>query len=166
MTFHLRAAEAGDIDAIAELMAARREVYERFQPVFWRRAENATQGHAAFLTTLITKANVIALVAERDGVFAGFSVASLVPSPPVYNPGGPTCTLDDYAVVDDADWPTVGLALLTATTDQAQERGAAQVVVVCGHADEPKRAALRQAGLTIASEWWTAPLNPPTSGGS
>lgn len=144
--------------AMAGIMAKRREVYERYQPVFWRRAQNAEAGHAAFLSQLVGNPDVISLVAERDDVFSGFAIAMLVPSPPVYNPGGLTCSLDDYAVADDGDWATVGLALLRATTAEAAKRGAAQVVVVCAHEDGPKREALKQAGLSIASEWWTAPL--------
>ncbi|WP_165977861.1 GNAT family N-acetyltransferase [Nonomuraea diastatica] len=154
----LRSASPGDVAAIAELMARRRETYERYQPVFWRRAADARARHTAFLATLVDDSTAICRVAEREGRFAGFAIASLVPPPPVYDPGGPACTLDDYAVVDDGDWATVGADLLRAVTEEARRRGAAQVVVVCGHADEAKREALRLAGLSIASEWWTAPL--------
>ncbi|MFI7613513.1 GNAT family N-acetyltransferase [Nonomuraea terrae] len=154
----IRAAVPGDVAAIAALMARRRQAYELHQPVFWRRAPDAEARHAAFLATLVRDPDAVCRVAERDSRFAGFAIASLVRSPPVYDPGGPTCTLDDYAVVDDRDWPTTGTALLHAVVDEARRRGAAQVVVVCGNADTPKREALRQAGLSIASEWWTAPL--------
>lgn len=33
------------------------------------------------------------------------------------------------------------------------------LVVVCGHLDQAKRAALESCRLTIASEWWVAPLS-------
>ncbi|GAA2845455.1 GNAT family N-acetyltransferase [Nonomuraea rubra] len=154
----IREASPGDVAAMAGLMARRREEYERYQPVFWRRAPGAADRHAAFLAGLVGDPEVIVRVCERDGRFAGFAIASLVPSPPVYDPGGPTCTIDDYAVVDDRDWASIGVDLLRAVTDEARARGAAQVVVVCGHADQAKREALRLAGLSIASEWWTAPL--------
>lgn len=154
----IRNATSEDVAAIAALMARRRATYEQHQPVFWRAAADAQARHASFLATLVDNPKTICRVAEREGRFAGFAIGSLVPSPPVYDPGGPTCTLDDYAVVDDGDWATVGVDLLRAVTEEARQRGAAQVVVVCGHADEVKRAALRSAGLSIASEWWTAPL--------
>ncbi|TDC84795.1 N-acetyltransferase [Nonomuraea deserti] len=154
----IRSASPGDVAAIAELMARRRETYEQYQPVFWRRAADARARHAGFLATLVNDSKAIFRVAEREGLFAGFAVATLVSPPPVYDPGGPACTLDDYAVVDDGDWATIGADLLRAVTQEARRRGAAQVVVVCGHADEAKREALRLSGLSIASEWWTAPL--------
>ncbi|MEO3797443.1 GNAT family N-acetyltransferase [Nonomuraea sp. B10E15] len=154
----IRSASPGDVAAIAELMARRRETYEQYQPVFWRRAADAQARHAAFLATLVEDSKAICRVAEREGRFAGFAIASLVPPPPVYDPGGPACTLDDYAVADDGDWATIGTDLLRAVTEEARRRGAVQVVVVCGHADEAKREALRLAGLSIAAEWWTAPL--------
>ncbi|MBF8184630.1 GNAT family N-acetyltransferase [Nonomuraea sp. K274] len=154
----IRAASSGDVAAIAALMSRRRERYEVHQPVFWRRTADAEARHAAFLATLVSEPSAICRVAEREDRFAGFAIGSLVPSPPVYDPGGPTCTLDDYAVVDDRDWTTIGVDLLRAVTEEARRQGAAQVVVVCGHADEAKRDALRLAGLSIASEWWTTPL--------
>ena len=64
--------------------------------------------------------------------------------------------IDDYAVVGDS-WDTTGRALLEAATDHVRERGAVQVVVVCGHRDEAKRTALQRAGLSLASEWYTGP---------
>jgi GNAT superfamily N-acetyltransferase len=154
----VRCASLNDVPAITALMARHRERYEQHQPVFWRRAADAQARHAAFLATLVDNPKVICRVAEREDRFVGFAIGSLVPSPPVYDPGGPTCTLDDYAVVDAHDWATVGVDLLRAVTEEARLRGAAHVVVVCGHADEAKREALRLAGLSIASEWWTAPL--------
>ncbi|MFI6476874.1 GNAT family N-acetyltransferase [Nonomuraea sp. NPDC050663] len=153
----IRAALPGDVDDMAKLMARRREQYEHYQPLFWRRAEGAEEGHAAFLTKLVEQPSTISLVAASDG-FAGFVIASLAPSPPVYDPGGPTCLIDDFSVTDDTCWRTVGVALLEAACDEARSRGAVQVVVVCGQADEAKRSALRLAGLTVASEWWTAAL--------
>lgn len=82
----------------------------------------------------------------------------IVAAPPVYDPGGPTCLIDDFAVAVPEQWPTVGVDLLGALRRTARERGAAQVVVVCGHLDGPKRTALEHSGLSIASEWWVAPL--------
>ncbi|SDT09476.1 hypothetical protein SAMN04488543_3018 [Friedmanniella luteola] len=50
------------------------------------------------------------------------------------------------------------LLLLDAVRAWAADRGAAQLVVVTAHLDEPERAALRSSGLTVASEWWAGPL--------
>jgi len=52
----------------------------------------------------------------------------------------------------------VGRRLLDEAVARAKERGASQVVVVCGHLDQPKREMLAACGLSIASEWWTRPI--------
>jgi len=82
----------------------------------------------------------------------------LVPAPPVYNPGGLTCSIDDFVVSEGECWETVGADLLDQVRRVALSSGAAQVVVVCAHHDEPKRKALEEYSLTIASEWWVTPL--------
>ena len=81
---------------------------------------------------------MIALVHESAGSIDGFVIAALMDAPPVYDPGGLTCLIDDFVVADGRDWQTIGLALLAEANRQARERGAAQTVVVCGHQDQPK----------------------------
>lgn len=90
---------------------------------------------------------------------AGFAIGRLVPAPSVYDPGGVTCFVDDFAVADPTDWLTVGVDLLHAVCRTAQEQGAAQIVVVAGQLDEAKRAALAVGGLSVASEWWVGELD-------
>ena len=99
-------------------------------------------------------------MAEEHGVVVGFVMALIHHAPPVYDPGGPVCSIDDYTVATPELWPTVGAALLDAATVHAQERGAVLVIVVCGHRDEPKRTLLHEYGATLASEWYVKPLNP------
>jgi GNAT superfamily N-acetyltransferase len=86
-------------------------------------------------------------------VIDGFVIAFLHDVPPVYDPGGRTCTIDDFTVASPHLWPSVGRDLLLAAADAIRELGAAQIVVVCGHHDEPKRAMLEAAGWPVASEW-------------
>ena len=50
--------------------------------------------------------------------------------------------------------PAVGNALLAAALQEARERGAVQMVVVCGHRDDPKRGMLAESGFSLASEWY------------
>lgn len=85
-------------------------------------------------------------------------LAQLVPAPPVYDPGGLTCSIDDFAVADPDLWASVGVDLLREVQREAGQCGAAQVVVVCGHQDHAKRAAPDNCALTIASEWWVKAL--------
>lgn len=154
-----RHATAEDVPALVELAEQRRALYAQYQPVFWRPAADAREQHEPYLRSLLTHENVIAPVHERiDGTVDGFALATLAPSPPVYNPGGLTCFIDDLGVLDAADWAKTGQQLLTEATTEAKARRANQVVVVCGHLDQPKRAMIAAAGLSIASEWYVRPL--------
>jgi len=93
-------------------------------------------------------------VAEVADRVQGFIIARLVPSPPVYDPGGTTCLVDDFTVADVQVWPEVGPLLLDRARAWAADHGAAQLVVVTAGRDDAKRAVLDVAGLTAASEWW------------
>ena len=123
-----------------------------------RRAADAGEKQSAFFTRIIERDNVIALVAERLGDVAGFVIAVLVVAPPVYDPGGLTCMVDDFALASEEDWTTMGSALLSEVSRGAQAGGAGQTVVVCGHQDEPKRAMLFASRYSIASEWYVSEI--------
>ena len=156
----IRAAEAQDLDALLELSDVRRREYATYQPVFWRPAPDAMARQRPYLEGLLGDQDVVATVAVLDSVVVGFAIGRLLPAPPVYDPGGPTCLIDDFAIADPGSWSTVGLDLLRAVSDAARERGAVQMVVVTPTRDTAKRAALEAGGLGIASEWWTRPLDP------
>jgi len=81
-------------------------------------------------------------------------IATVVEAPPVYDPGGLTCLVDDFVVADPREWETIGATLLSEANRQARERGAVQAVIVCGHQDQPKRAMLAAGGFSVASEWY------------
>lgn len=155
----VRPASPADLADMLDLAVAARERYAGYQPVFWRPAADARDRHRPYLLGLLRDADAITLVAVADGTVVGFAVGTLVPAPPVYDPGGPTCMVDDFVVADAACWPTAGLELLRAVRAAARLQGAAQVVVVAGQQDAAKRAALRAAGLSIASEWWVGGLD-------
>jgi hypothetical protein len=154
----LTEATLDDVADIAALAAVRREAYEAAQPQFWRRASDAVDKHVPWLRTQVEDPDVVALVVRSAGSLGGFVFASVVGAPPVYDPGGPSGVVDDFAVADPSLWPTVGRDLLAEVKQRLLARGVAQVVVVCGHHDEAKRAALLAAGLTVASEWLVGPL--------
>jgi|tagenome__1003787_1003787.scaffolds.fasta_scaffold20862441_2 hypothetical protein len=148
-----------DVDDVAALADARRRDYELEQPLFWRTAEDALERHRTYLHGLVEAEDHVFLVARRAGRLSAFIIARLVPAAPVYEPGGLTCLVDDFAVVAPGDWASLGVTLLRAVADRARQRGAVQAVVVTGRHDEAKRKALRTAGLTVASEWWVAPID-------
>lgn len=143
------------------LATIRRDQYARYQPLFWRPAGGAAGKHRRYLASLVATDEVITLVGEEAGQLTGFLIATLTAAPPVYDPGGLTCQIDDFTVVADASWPTAGVRLLRAGLAQAARRGAVQAVVVTGHLDQAKRKALRACGLEVASEWWVTPQSLP-----
>ena len=154
----VRKATAADVPAILAIAEAKREQYQRYQPTFWRKAGDSREKQTPYLASLVENDRVICRVHEHAGVVDGFVIASLLTAPPVYDPGGPVCLIDDFATQSSDDWQSVGRALLTAATDEAKLRGAILAVVVAGHLDEPKRAMLASEGYAIASEWQTKEL--------
>lgn len=150
----IRLATPADLPAIVALTERRRAQYQAYQPTFWRPAPNAAEAQGAFFQTLFDRADHHFLVHESSSGVDGFVIARIVPSPPVYAPGGPTCSIDDFI----APWLVTGTALLEAAIAWAKEQGAAQVVVVTAQKDETKRVMLADCGLTVASEWWTKPI--------
>jgi len=147
-------AGATDVKAIVELAELRRVQYEKYQPVFWRKAADSQAKQLPYFHELIKRRNVIALVHEESRGVDGFIIGELHKAPPVYDPRGLTCSVDDFVVSDAALWEKVGASLLDALVQEARERGAVQIVVVCGHLDELKRAMLQKRGMSIASEWY------------
>jgi GNAT superfamily N-acetyltransferase len=158
----VRSAVPADLDGLIDLAARRREQYRGYQPQFWRPAADATARHRSFFTSLLNDEEVALLVAADDGgPVRGFLLARCVAAPPVYDPGGLTCMVDDFTVDDDEVWPEVGRLLLTAVRQWAAGRGGAQLVVVTAHLDSAKRALLADADLGLASEWWVGPVLDP-----
>ena len=155
----IRLASTDDLEAMLALADERRREYELFQPVFWRPAPEAATRQRPYFLKLLMDPEVITLVAISDETVIGFVIGHLVSAPAVYAPDGPTCTVDDFAVDRPELWATVGVDLVHAVENEARQRGASQLVGVCGHLDEAKRAALDSCRLAIASEWWVAPLN-------
>ena len=146
---------------MSRLTEARRERYERYQPVFWRRAENSRAIHEEFLRTELATDDLLAYVLEADGQVCGFVSGRIAGAPAVYAPGGETLLVDDFVVEPGDAWGEFGPALLERIWADGRSGGAAQMVVVCGHRDDDKRQMLRRTGLSIASEWW---VGVPESG--
>ncbi|HEY3368818.1 MAG TPA: hypothetical protein VGK74_27490 [Symbiobacteriaceae bacterium] len=158
MQGNIRRARPADVPFLVELSEQKRLEYEQYQPVFWRRAEDARERQEPFFESQVKSERVIAMVHEHRGVVDGFVIGVLVTAPPVYAPGGYICSIDDYMVADPDDWETIGAVLLKEVCREARRRGAVLVNVVSGHEDGTKRAMLAEAGFTIASEWHVKPI--------
>jgi hypothetical protein len=151
----VRPATRGDVAAMVAIAATRRERLEGYQPQFWRRRPEAEKVQAALFEHLLENDDTYTLVATVTDTLAGFVIARLEPAPPVYDPGGPACTIDDFG----ADNVTTARELLVGVRRWATKRGATQLVVIAAHGDQTTRALLEDEGLTLASEWWVQPLH-------
>jgi hypothetical protein len=154
LAMDIRFAIEGDIPSMVAMAEAKRVEYEGYSPLFWRKAPDSSSKQEQYFQSLLKSTDIIALVAQRGEHLAGFIVGALATAPPVYNPGGPVCIVDDFTVVTPEEWPIVGAALLTAVEHEARTRGAVLVVAVCAQRDHAKRALLQDAGLSTASEWY------------
>ncbi len=150
----IRKATLEDVPEIARLSALKRKQYEQYQPVFHKEAEGALDKQVLFLKDNISKDHLIALVNEEAGKkINGFIIGALVNAPPVYNPGGKVCLVDDFMVEDPSLWTTMGVSLLNRVIELGKEKGAVLVNVVCGPMDKSKREMLAKFGFDMATEW-------------
>lgn len=156
----VRDATDADLEVMLVLADRRRRLSQRFAPVFHRPAADAVRAQRPWFSALIADAGVGSFVYVDDaGTVDGFLVATLVEAPPVYDPGGLTCSIDDFVVAEESQWRTAGLELLSAARRWSVPRGAVQTVVVSGAGDLGKRELLRAAGLRVVSEWFSGPAD-------
>jgi len=150
----IRKATKNDLEVMLDLAAARREQYAFYHPLFHRPAPGAREVQGPFFLNLLTDEAFICLVSEAADRVDGFLIAHLIPAPPVYEPGGLTCVVDDFAVDGVGNWAAAGRALVDEIKALAVARGAVQIVVVTAPQDQPKRNMLVNADLSVASEWF------------
>jgi len=155
---HIRRALAADIPPMVAIAETKRMEYEGYSPVFWRKAPDSFSKQERYFQSLLTSADIMALVAQAGDRLAGFVIGALTTAPPVYNPGGSVCLVDDFAVATAEEWRGVSAAILVAMARGAQARGAVLMVVVCAQRDQAKRTLLQEAGCAVASEWYVRPL--------
>ncbi|HEY7926717.1 MAG TPA: hypothetical protein VIG86_04750 [Candidatus Dormibacteraeota bacterium] len=79
----IRPARGADIPAMLDLSARKREQYEVHHPVFHRRAANARAAQNEYFHTLLTRDDVVVLVADDDGAVVGFGTAEIHTAPVV-----------------------------------------------------------------------------------
>lgn len=150
--------KANSMDALrcVELVEARREEYEHYEPRFWKKAATSAATTLPWFEKLFSDDQSMSFVAIEDGDVIGFVIAREFPTPPVYDPGGATAMIDDFCVVAKSRWKDVGQALLQQARSEMRERGFAQVVVVGARRDLEKTEFLAGSGLSLASTWWTS----------
>ena len=90
-----------DLDGLLGIASARRTAYAAYQARFWRPAPDAIDSQRAYFTSILDDDQTLVLTAtEDDAGLRGFAIGRLVPAPPVYDPGGVSCVVDDFAVAD------------------------------------------------------------------
>lgn len=154
MALHVRMARLADVPMVIELVERMRARYEVYQPVFWRRAARRVAKSRLYFSFQILNPRTTVLVCERHGLILGCLLALWTPAPPVFDPGGPTITVDDFCMANEADWPAVGGALIDHLRAIGRQRGWYQLVVINAAADLPKTRFLRSIDLSVASTWW------------
>jgi len=159
MALNIRQALASDVQAMAQLIAAKRVLLESYEPVMWRPSEAAAQLTPTFFTHQLGLPNVIARVAEDGGRFLGFIIGGMQDAPPVFAPGGKTAIVDDFAVVDGEGADAAASALLDAVMSEARARGAVQLIAIAAAKDVRVGRWLEGKKLHVASQWWTRTLS-------
>ena len=151
----IRPSQVCDIPGIVQMSNQKRRSYEKAQPQFWKYAgPDAEISQAKWFEELLTQGDYIMLTAVRHEKIVGFIIGKLMPAPEVYNPGGLTLMIDDFCVEDETGWKSAGCKLIQEIKIISKMKDAAQILIVCGAHDEPKRRFLKSIGLTVASEWY------------
>lgn len=155
----IRFSQASDIPRLVEMSYQKRRSYEKAQPRFWKYAgAQAEISQAKWFEGLLTHDDHIMLTAVRHEKIAGFIIGRLMPAPEVYNPGGLTLMIDDFCLESEELWSSVGRKLIEQLKEKAKDKGAAQILIVCGAHDKPKRQFLIDNNLSIASEWYVGKI--------
>lgn len=150
----IREANQDDLAAMVALIEAHRAQLEQWQPRFWKRADGSAEMTRQWFGHLIAQDANLGLVHETDGTIDGFLIATIVPAPPVYDPGGLTCLIDDFALASDDLWPTVGDALVQRASAWSKEKGASQTVIIAPLAHDEKIAFVKTRQMTPSASWW------------
>lgn len=148
MSWLTRRATSADLEALVELARRRRERYAEQQPRFWRPAPDAVSVQRSYFHELLACEDVGAFVVDSEGRVRGFVIASVGDAPPVYDPGGATCMVDDFVVDQDSSWATAG------SEPTGEPDGA-------GRRRHPRRGAARSTALGVGVVHRTA---APTAG--
>jgi hypothetical protein len=135
-----RASRADTVEVVALAHEMKRRL-AGWSPTYFRPREGAEERHAAFLGYLIGSADHTTVVLEHDGRPAGFF--AIVPQPSHR-------WVDDLYLADPGRWPDA-IDIIDAHVD-------APWVTCVSRFDEPRAAALRDAGLELRSTYWARPL--------
>jgi GNAT superfamily N-acetyltransferase len=155
----VRAVTDVDVSWIADMMERRREQYEAYSPLFWRRAARAREIQEPYLRSCVADDRYRGSRSDHGFVLAELRAAGAPP----WSPAISECFIDDFAVDADERWATEGRALLLAVWEAQQARGAEGLRVVTARRDEPKVALLESLGLQIGESWFIHTTTDPAA---
>ena len=147
-----------DIQTMVNLSYCKRRRYEKANPKFWKYAEGAEEIQTQWFKSLLEKEDFIILTAYLKEKIVGFIIGQIIEAPKVYNPLGLTLKIDDFCVSSSMMWHLIGGKLINKAKQLSKEKGAQQILVVCGAHDRYKRQFLKNLKLTITSEWYTGEI--------
>ena len=143
----IRDAEAEDAPALARLGAGRPPRRHGMQ-MLW----SQPRGPEAY-RAMIEDRGIISLVGEADGYAIG---RPGLPAPPVYDPGGTTCLVDDLDLGES--WPGCGPDLLAGLEAAARAAGDVQLLIACDRRESGKKEALEARGYRWPVDWYSREL--------
>src|SRR3954471_14555152 len=133
--------------AVGKLGALLVRTHYEFDPKRFLAATSGTaRGHGSFLGTQLDEANVIVLVAERDGEVIGYTYAG-VEGTDYMSLRGPAGVLYDIVVEPAHRGQGVGRALLDATLEALEAKGVPRVVLSTAERNETAQRLFARAGF-------------------
>jgi ribosomal protein S18 acetylase RimI-like enzyme len=143
----LRPAAPADLEAIGRLGAFLVRVHHDFDPERFIAATPQTErAYGAFLGTQLDRPDIVILVAERDGGVVGYTYAA-VEGNDYMSLRGPAGVLHDVVVDAAHRGQGVGRALLDATLQALQAKGAPRVVLSTAERNEAAQRLFAGAGF-------------------
>ncbi len=110
------------------------------------------------------ESDLLCLVTEGGPGLVGYALAKPgVPSPPVYDPGGTTCFVDELELAPGGDPAGVAERLLGALEVAARQAGDVQLLVTCGRSERVKRDQLDARRYRWPADWYSRRLPARTN---
>jgi ribosomal protein S18 acetylase RimI-like enzyme len=147
MAVLIRPAAPTDLEAIGLLGALLVRTHHDFDPKRFIAATPQTRhGYASFLGTQLEDPNILLLVAERDGEVVGYTYAG-VEGNDYMSLRGPAGVLYDIVVDPAHRGQGVGRALLDATLETLEAKGAPRIVLSTAARNESAQRLFARAGF-------------------
>ncbi len=143
----IRPASSGDVRAIGRLGAALVRLHHELDAERFLEATAQTEhGYASYVRSQLANREIIVLVAEREGEVLGYTFAG-IEGVDYMSLRGPAGVLHDIVVDPAHRGLGIGRALLDATLDALEERGAPRVVLSTAERNESAQRLFARAGF-------------------